>query len=95
MGRKVNPIGFRLKYIRDWNARWYAEGTRYRVLLQEDFAIRRLDVHTWKSPLAKRWLGGVSDLPYLLVYSSEGERVAEVRGANLAAIDQALADGAR
>ena len=41
MGRKVHPIGFRLKYIRDWNARWYAEGARYRDLLHEDFAIRR------------------------------------------------------
>lgn len=42
MGRKVHPIGFRLKIIRDWNTRWYAEGDRYRELLQEDFAIRRL-----------------------------------------------------
>ena len=41
MGRKVHPIGFRLKYIRDWNTRWYAEGDRYRDLLLEDFAIRR------------------------------------------------------
>jgi small subunit ribosomal protein S3 len=42
MGRKVHPVGFRLKYIRDWNARWYAEGGRYRDLLQEDMAIRRM-----------------------------------------------------
>jgi small subunit ribosomal protein S3 len=42
LGRKVHPVGFRLKIIRDWNARWYAEGDRYRELLQEDFAIRRL-----------------------------------------------------
>lgn len=42
MGRKVHPVGFRLKAIRDWNTRWYAEGERYRDLLQEDFAIRRL-----------------------------------------------------
>ena len=41
MGRKVHPIGFRLKINRDWDARWYAEGNRYRELLQEDFAIRR------------------------------------------------------
>ena len=41
MGRKVHPIGFRLKAIRDWNTRWYAEGERYRDLLHEDFAIRR------------------------------------------------------
>lgn len=41
MGRKVHPIGFRLKTIRDWNTRWYAEGSRYRELLHEDFDIRR------------------------------------------------------
>ena len=41
MGRKVHPVGFRLKSIRDWNTRWYAEGERYRDLLHEDFAIRR------------------------------------------------------
>jgi small subunit ribosomal protein S3 len=42
LGRKVHPIGFRLKSIRDWNTRWFAEGERYRGLLHEDFAIRRL-----------------------------------------------------
>ncbi|MDT8306988.1 MAG: 30S ribosomal protein S3 [Anaerolineae bacterium] len=41
MGRKVHPVGFRLKSIRDWNTRWYAEGDRYRDLLLEDFEIRR------------------------------------------------------
>lgn len=40
MGRKVHPMGFRLKVIRDWNARWYAEGHRYGDLLHEDFQIR-------------------------------------------------------
>jgi small subunit ribosomal protein S3 len=40
MGRKVHPMGYRLKVIRDWNARWYAEGRRYGDLLHEDFQIR-------------------------------------------------------
>jgi len=31
-----------LKSIRDWNARWFAEGARYRELLHEDMAIRRM-----------------------------------------------------
>lgn len=42
MGRKVHPVGFRLKAIRDWNTRWYAEGLDYQELLIEDFAVRRL-----------------------------------------------------
>jgi small subunit ribosomal protein S3 len=42
MGRKVHPTGMRLKIIKDWNARWYAEGRRYGELLHEDLAIRNL-----------------------------------------------------
>ena len=41
MGRKVHPYGFRLGVIRDWKARWYAEGDKYADLLHEDLAIRR------------------------------------------------------
>ena len=41
MGRKIHPVGFRLKVNRDWDARWFAEGSRYRELLQEDFQIRQ------------------------------------------------------
>src|SRR5438132_4515463 len=40
MGRKVHPTGYRLKVIKDWNARWYADGSRYGQLLHEDLAIR-------------------------------------------------------
>ena len=41
MGRKVHPKGFRLKVIREWDARWYAEGQRYVSLLMEDREIRK------------------------------------------------------
>jgi len=41
MGRKVNPVGIRLKITRDWDARWYAEGDRYVELLHEDRKIRK------------------------------------------------------
>ena len=42
MGRKVHPKGFRLKVIREWDARWYAEGERYVNLLMEDRQIRKV-----------------------------------------------------
>jgi len=41
MGRKVNPVGARLKINRDWDARWYAEGEDYVALLDEDRKIRK------------------------------------------------------
>jgi small subunit ribosomal protein S3 len=41
LGRKVHPYGFRLGVIRDWKARWYAEGDDYVNLLHEDLKIRQ------------------------------------------------------
>lgn len=41
MGRKVHPIGFRLGINRGWDARWFAEGERYKELLHEDFKLRQ------------------------------------------------------
>ncbi len=40
MGRKVHPIGFRLGFTKDWQAKWYAEGKDYADFLQEDLSIR-------------------------------------------------------
>ena len=42
MGRKVHPIGFRLKVTKTWDAHWFAEGDQYVEHLQEDIAIRNL-----------------------------------------------------
>lgn len=42
MGRKVHPIGFRLKINRTWEGRWYAEGSEYVKNLQQDFHLRDL-----------------------------------------------------
>jgi len=41
LGRKVHPYGFRLGVIRDWKARWYAEGEEYAGQLYEDWKIRQ------------------------------------------------------
>jgi len=41
MGRKVNPIGFRLGIVTDWESKWYAE-RNYTDQLHEDLRIRRL-----------------------------------------------------
>ncbi len=42
MGRKVHPYGFRIGIIKEWKARWYAEGEEYAELLAEDRLIRGL-----------------------------------------------------
>jgi ribosomal protein S3 len=41
LGRKVNPIGFRLGIVHDWESKWYAE-RNYTEQLHEDLFIRRV-----------------------------------------------------
>ena len=42
MGRKVHPIGFRLKINKTWEGRWYAEGEDYVNNLHQDFQLREI-----------------------------------------------------
>lgn len=40
MGHKVNPIGIRLRIVKDWAAKWYARPGDYAKTLQTDLAAR-------------------------------------------------------
>jgi small subunit ribosomal protein S3 len=40
MGHKVNPVGFRLGVIRNWDAKWYAD-KHFVTYLQEDLKVRK------------------------------------------------------
>jgi small subunit ribosomal protein S3 len=42
MGRKVNPIGFRLKVNKTWEGRWFAEGQEYVDQLSQDIELREM-----------------------------------------------------
>lgn len=41
MGQKINPNGFRVGVINDWNSRWYASKEDFADYLVEDDAIRK------------------------------------------------------
>lgn len=41
MGQKINPIGFRVGVIRDWDAKWYADKKDFATFLHEDLRIRK------------------------------------------------------
>jgi len=40
MGQKVNPHGFRVGVIKDWDSRWYARNDKVGDLLVEDYNLR-------------------------------------------------------
>ena len=41
MGQKVNPHGFRVGVIKDWESRWYADSRNFADFLIEDVKIRK------------------------------------------------------
>jgi small subunit ribosomal protein S3 len=41
MGQKVNPHGFRIGVIKDWDTKWYANKKTFSSYLVEDVAIRK------------------------------------------------------
>ena len=40
MGQKINPHGFRVGVIQDWDAKWFADDNSFAEVLHEDLAIR-------------------------------------------------------
>jgi thiol-disulfide isomerase/thioredoxin len=59
-----------------------------------DIAYRKLNVVSWDTPLARRYLQGVPNLPHLIIYGRDGRPVRSVTGLDLAALDAAIAEGA-
>ncbi|WEV54635.1 30S ribosomal protein S3 [Leuconostocaceae bacterium ESL0723] len=41
MGQKINPTGFRVGVIRDWDAKWFADKADFSKQLLEDLRIRK------------------------------------------------------
>jgi copper chaperone CopZ len=58
-----------------------------------DVALRKIDVGTWDSPVAKHYLAGASGLPFIIVDGRNGARVRTIAGLDLAALRAAIAEG--
>ncbi len=53
-----------------------------KLLGQHDFVVRRVEVPTFDSPVAREHLADVQALPTVWIYDPQGERVAELSGAS-------------
>jgi len=62
---------------------------------RSDIAIRKINVGSWDTPVAERWLEDVPELPYLIIYGKNGQRIGAIAGAQLADIDRAIAEASR
>lgn len=54
MGQKVNPVGFRLGGLQQWQSKWYANKHTYPVLIEQDIKIRRYLKNALKEALVDR-----------------------------------------
>ncbi|MFZ5471433.1 MAG: thioredoxin family protein [Myxococcota bacterium] len=57
-------------------------------------AYRKINIVSWESPVAQRYLREVPSLPLLVVYGRDGKKVKALHGADLEALDRAIAEGA-
>jgi thiol-disulfide isomerase/thioredoxin len=60
-----------------------------------DLAVRKLNVLSWDTPLAKEHLRDVPALPYLVVLSPRGSVVRAVKGFDLSALEAAIGEARR
>jgi thiol-disulfide isomerase/thioredoxin len=60
---------------------------------RSDLAVRKLNVVSWETPLAKHYMASVPSLPYVVVYGKDGRPVGTMAGLQLDALDRAIAAG--
>lgn len=90
MGRKVNPIGFRLGGIRTWESKWYAE-RNYTEQLHEDLYIRRLiNEQLTRAGISKVEIERAANRIEVSVFTSKPGIVIGKQGANVEKLRQML-----
>lgn len=83
MGRKVNPVGFRLGIVTDWDSRWFAE-RNYTQLLHEDIALRKLVMREIPNAgIARIYIERAANKVDLTIYTSKPGVVIGKQGANV------------
>ncbi|GHM58040.1 MAG: 30S ribosomal protein S3 [Candidatus Mesenet longicola] len=71
MGRKVNPIGFRLGEVAQYNALWFARKKEYKNFLCMDLLIRAyIDKHFYDAGVDEVVISRKSGLVVIVIYSS-------------------------
>ncbi len=84
MGRKVHPIGFRLKINKTWDSRWFASPDKYSDQLHEDRLIRKLVLeNTPRAGISKVEIERFPNNVHVTVHTAKPGIVIGRKGANV------------
>lgn len=90
MGRKVNPIGFRLGIVHQWDSNWYAE-RNYTEQLHEDLRIRKLIMQELtRAGISRIYIERAANRIEVTIHTSKPGIVIGKQGANVERIRQLL-----
>jgi small subunit ribosomal protein S3 len=84
MGQKVNPISFRLGYIKSWSSLWYAGKKDFARFLHEDLKIRKHTLRTFnQAAISKVDIERASDKIRVNVYTARPGVIIGRKGADI------------
>jgi len=84
MGRKVHPIGFRLKINKTWDSRWFASPDKYANQLHEDRKIRNMVfTNTPRAGISKVEIERFPNNVHVTVHTAKPGIVIGRKGANV------------
>ncbi|HEV2108387.1 MAG TPA: 30S ribosomal protein S3 [Thermomicrobiales bacterium] len=90
MGRKVNPIAFRLGIVSEWESKWYAD-RNYTEQLHEDLKVRRLIMKELaRAGISRIELERAANKVDVAIFTSKPGIVIGKQGANVERIRQLL-----
>jgi thiol-disulfide isomerase/thioredoxin len=85
----------------DFYADWCAacrkvDGHVFKRLASNDrtLAYRKINIVSWETPVAQRYMQEVPSLPLLVVYARDGKRFKSMHGADLDALEKAISEAA-
>jgi small subunit ribosomal protein S3 len=91
MGRKVHPIGFRLKVNKTWDSRWFASPDKYADQLHEDRQIRKLVFeNTPRAGISKVEIERFPNNVHVTVHTAKPGIVIGRKGANVKELRKSL-----
>jgi small subunit ribosomal protein S3 len=91
MGRKVHPIGFRLKINKTWDSRWFASPDKYADQLHEDRLIReQVFGNTPRAGISKVEIERFPNNVHVTVHTAKPGIVIGRKGANVKDLRKAL-----